>query len=54
MGVASGLDVADEDGAFALSGWDDALNILFPGSVLSSHECSVIFYKWNSKESSAV
>ena len=52
--IASGLDVADEDGTLALTGRYDALNILLPGSVLPSHKCSVIFYKWNSKESSAV
>ena len=53
-GIASSLDVADEDGSLALAGWHDALYIFLPGSVLPSHEYFVIFYKWNSKESSAV
>lgn len=47
--ITSRFYVANEDGSFALVGWNDALDILFPGSVLSPHYSNVIFYKWNSK-----
>lgn len=50
-GIAGSLDVANEDGSSTLIGRDDALYILFPGSVFSLHVYLFIFYKWNSKVS---
>lgn len=43
--VLCGLDIADKDGAFAVDGLDDALDVLLEGAVLSLH--FIIFYKWN-------